>query len=395
MYSKFKIKKKNSGEKTAVIFLTFLSFHSVFQYYVDFEIIPSLYLYFFYIIAFSLPFILLSRPKSNLYRQFFLICFFITFLISFLFLYDDFGTVVFCLAIYFNLLSAYFSYRISIQQWMSVFKILAIISIFSSIYLLIREPIDFSLVILRSYSWGKLFYFATLYWAVIPFVLLSFLTKKYRYLSVAYWIFAIIVNSLFLKRFIILDTALLLIALLFISPSKKKLFLQLFFFIIVSLIIFNNYENNNIESVYLATSERFNDVSDEGGQSRIQESINYFNNNNILQVILGKGFASAHTALGKDAFALHIGWMNFIFKGGFLLFFIVLRPYFKVLCYTNKLKTLPLKIQFSYWFLIIYFFKLLYTNMFNLSPESIIFFYCIFSIIDFTYNKKTIDEINC
>ena len=106
MYSNFKIKKKDLHEKIVVIFLVLLCFHSVFQYYVDFKIISSLYLYFFYIIAFSLPFILLSRPKSNLHRQFFFIFFFTNFLFSFLFLYEDFGTVVFCMAIYFNLLSA-------------------------------------------------------------------------------------------------------------------------------------------------------------------------------------------------------------------------------------------------------------------------------------------------
>ena len=252
MSIKFQINKSVFYKKIITIFFVLLSFHSVFQYYVDFKILPSLYLYFFYVIAFSLPFILLYRPKSNSYRQFFLFFYFTTFLISFLFLCEDFGMVVFSMSIYFHLITAFYSERISLQQWLNIFKILAIISICSSIYILITEPIDYTVLLRRGYTWGKLFYFTTLYWAVIPFVLLSFLTKKYRFLSVAYWIFAIIVNSIFLKRFIIVDSALLLTVLVLINPNKKNLLLKLCLIILTLSMLFNNYANENINNVYLA-----------------------------------------------------------------------------------------------------------------------------------------------
>lgn len=392
MNDKFKSKEKNNQQRIVLFVIVLLSLHGVLQYYVDFGIISNIFLYVNYVIAFSFPVILSVKNNFNInsYRIAYIFSFLISFLISFLFLYKDFGVVVFSMAVYFQLITAYYSNKITLVQWLNIFKVIAIIAISTSVYLLIVSPIDFSKVVRRGYTWGKLFYFAVLYWAVIPFVLLSFLKKKYRLLSITYWIFAVVVNSLFLKRFIIVDT-IMLVTVLFLMNSKKSRTIFLIIPVFLGVIFFSNYKNDNVKSVYVASSARMDEASEEGGNNaRVQESVSYFIDNNILEIIMGKGFASVHRGLGKDAFALHMGWTNFIFKGGVILFLIVLRPYFRVISFFNKIKNLPVKIQFSFWFLVIYFFRLFYINMFSLTPELILFFYCIFNVMDFNYNKKHI-----
>jgi hypothetical protein len=143
-------------------------------------------------------------------------------------------------------------------------------------------------------------------------------------------------------------------------------------------------------SLFDATYNRIESTSEDiSGFDRFIESENYLKDVTAFQLVFGTGFASTHQGLGKEAYALHVGWINFIFKGGIIFFLLVLIPYFKLPRLLKNINKLPLKVQFSVWFLVIYFFRLFYVNMSSMAPEMLIFFYSVFNIMDYRALKNT------
>lgn len=391
MSTKINLHKLKKREKIIIIILISLSFQNIILYYIIKKHVPQPFLYVNYLLAYLLPILLIikTRPRLNYYRIIYIYFVFIIFIISFLYLYNDVGTVIFSFTVYLALITAFFLNSFSLNNWMIVFKILAIIAIVSSIFLLIKEPINLEVALRRGYSWFKLFYFATLYWAVVPFVILSFLTKRNRFISSAYWFLAIVINLIFLKRFIIVDSGLLLLTILLMEKKNKaKVILPLFImgFLFIGIVFY--FYGDKTQILLNATTSRISNTSENlSSFDRLIEARNYFKTCKIYDYILGRGFASVQYGFGGAHFALHIGWFNFIFKGGILLLMLVLIPYLKLITLFRKRKYLPLEIQFSMWFLFVNFFMLAYGNMYNLSPSLLLFFYCIFNIMDYSPRK--------
>lgn len=374
--------------------LIYLSMQLVIFYYIDQGNFPRILLYFTYFASFILPTILIfnERIRKNVYRELYLIIFGLIFIISFIYRSDDLGLTIAGFAIYSHLLSAYFLKRFDILFFSNILKIVAILALGALLFFFSTTAIDFKIALARGYAWTELFFYATLFWGVIPYVIISTLTKKNIALSLFYWLGAIAINLLFLKRFIIIDSCILIVIIYYINSfSNKKLFNNFKYLLFVSfvLILVLFYASENIILLIEGTTSRIQEASDNIALfDRYIESYNYFSNANLIEIIFGKGFVSTHNGLYKDSYALHIGWSNFIFKGGIFLFVLVLTPYFRLFKLMKNIKILPLNVQFAVVLLLSYFFRLFYTNMHSLGPEMLIFFYAVFIVMDYSLKPK-------
>src|SRR5690606_8661195 len=120
------------------------------------------------------------------------------------------------------ILTAFYFSTLSTKLLVEIFKALSIIGIVGLIYVFSVESIDLDLALTRGYTWTEIFYYSPLFWAVIPGIILAFLYDKNLILTICYWCGAILLNLMFLKRFIIVDSLLLILVLLFINYHKEK-----------------------------------------------------------------------------------------------------------------------------------------------------------------------------
>lgn len=376
------------------IILILLTVQNVLFYYIEQGTIPRVFLYVFYFLSFSLSFVLIIKTKVNFtfYRTLFLSSFVLMFIISFIYLDDDFGSVVSMFVIYSQLISAFLFKRFDLDYLSNVFRIIAIIAICSLPYIFLTENIDINLALRRGYTWTEIFTYAALFWAFIPFTIISFLKGKNLTLSIVYWMGAIVLNLLFLKRFILVDSFLLLVVIFFLNTFRKEKFFNSLRFaltlgILLTALLY--FKGDTVLPLFDATFKRIESSSEDiSGFDRFIESENYLKDVSAFQLVFGTGFASTHQGLGKEAYALHIGWANFIFKGGLIFFLLVLIPYFKLTRLLKNFNKLPLKVQFSVCFLVIYFFRLFYINMSVMAPEMLIFFYSVFNVMDYRDTSK-------
>src|SRR5690606_29530436 len=141
-------------------------------------------------------------------------------------------------AIYSQLITAFYFRNIQISFLAEIFKFISIIAVISLPYIFITQDINLDNALLRSYTWTETFYYAALFWAVIPYVLISFLSGNKILLSLFYWSGALALNLLFLKRFILVDSVLLLIVILLINTySEQKKFSNIRLIFSLSIVI--------------------------------------------------------------------------------------------------------------------------------------------------------------
>lgn len=389
-------------ERYVSIYLIIMSFEYITEYYVTIGNSFMTYLNtILKILALIFPLILLKyhRPKLTGFRLYFLFVFGIIILITAFDLTFNYNGNVSYIFIYESMFSAYLMSKINIDVLLKSFKKIAILAFIALLYVLIFVGVDLTAALRRGYSWSEIFYYPSIFWAVIPLVLIANLKGKYIVLSSLYWIGSVLLNLLLLKRFIIVDSLLLLFALFAIGlTTNTKLFLRvikLTVFILAFSVAIILIFREEIVPLIGAISDRFAQVDDISKFDRFVESGNYLSTITFGELIFGKGFLGTHTGLGHIAYALHAGWINFMLKGGILLLSVVLLPYFKVLKLLPSIKTLPIKQQFSLYFLLIYAVKLSYVNMHAFYPEMLLFFYCIFSVMDYKSQKGvTTNEIN-
>lgn len=372
----------------SIIFIILTLQYTVF-YYVEDQVLPHSLLYVFYLTTLLL--LILSYQKSVIkftpYRLMFIFSYGFILLASIFQPMGETGDMVSNFAIYLSILTAFWFSSISIDVIFQLLRIVAILGLISFIYIIIISDVDLATALNRGYTWTEIFYYGPIFWAVIPFVILAFIKSENIVLSLVYWGCAIILNLLFLKRAILVDSLILLPALIFINYHKeKKLISGLKLVIIVSTLIgFTLYFfSDSILGLFDATNERMSESSDDISTfNRLVESENHFNSKSFIEVLIGNGFFGQHYGLGKVANALHIGWANFLFKGGLLLSILILIPFLKIIKIIRKFRILPLEIKFSIIFLLINIPRLLYVNTHNLSPYMLLMFYSIFKIMDF------------
>lgn len=388
------ISQKTVNRIVTFIFILLTLQYTAF-YYVDEGILPTVSLYVFYLAAILLPMVISQKAtiKWTPYRLLFVLSFAIIFLISIILKEGDPGEMIANFFIYLSILTAFWFSTLKIEIIFRILKRLTIIGIIAFVYIMAVSNIDLATALKRGYTWTEIFFYAPIFWAVIPVVILSFLYEKYLTLVLIYWGCAIVLNLLFLKRAILVDSLLLMLAILFINYHKeKKLVSGVKLFFIATIIIGGSlyFFSNAIISLFDATNQRMESTSEDLSTfDRFIESKNYFGQATFSEVLVGAGFSGQHDGLGKTSNALHVGWSNFLFKGGFLLILIILIPYLKILGLIKRFKSLPLDIQFSILFLLINIPRLMYINTHNLSPYMLLLFYSFFKIMDFKKNKIT------
>lgn len=348
----------------------------------------------FMILSAILPVILIIRLRkiyvpNSLYRTFYLFVFWFILLVTFLYALSDneYGPPLAMTGMYLQLLLAYYFSRIDLEFLEKLFKVVAILALILLPVSLINQTIDLSLILKRELVGEDLFYFAGSFWAVIPFVIISFLKEKNIGLSLLYWAVSVGLNLMFLKRFIIVDSILLLLIVLFINGHKTKKIFNLstiIFLTFLGLISVFFITSNYFLPLYELTVLRIEDTSEDFSSfDRFIETENYLDDTAPFELITGKGFAGSHSGLGKFAYALHMAWGNFLLKGGVLLILLVLIPYLKIMSLVGRFRRLPVDLQFSYLYLIIQFLRFFYISMHTNRPELLIFFYAILKVMDY------------
>jgi hypothetical protein len=384
------------GNKFITFYFILMSFEYITEYYWNTGITIMEYINRgMMIISFIFPIILMLIYKQKLtpYRIYFLMSFISGLYMTIMYQFIGQNKNLSYIGIYLGLLSAFFMSKINLEVLQKAFKLVAIGGIIVFLYIIFVRKIDIIVALRRGYVWTDIFYFGPVYWAIIPFAILSFLEGKNIKLSIIYWICSVILNLIFLKRFIIIDSLLMLIVLCIILFDKnkinKKLLLKILAFVAVSACIVIATLGHKILPLFDMVMNRFKESSDLETFDRFVEAQNYFKTTNIVDILLGKGFLNTQYGLGIQGYALHVGWSNFIFKGGIFLLIAVIIPYFKMLSLLSNLKRLPMKIKFSVYMMMVYAVRLIYVNMHSFVPEMLIFFYCLFNVMD--YNKKELD----
>ena len=404
-YLKDQSDKMNHAEIAVFLYFIVMAFQYPFEYYSDEGILPAkLVLYAFIILLWIFPLLMFwfNRPNLTPYRAVFLVVFSGIFLMSIwngvITNYTGIG-VISGIGVYLSMLSAFCMCNIRTQAFEKAFVCLTPIALAVLAGVLLFGNIDIQAAMDRDYTWTPIFFTTSFFWAYIPFLLLSFITKKHIVLSVLYWAGALILNSLFLKRMIFVDTALIAIVVLFHFLGEGKIeFLKVLKFCLAILLLGGLATAifwRAIGPLVMASVGRLFEIS--GGLlkfDRFVESFNYFKAASPLEILLGKGFYGQHEGLGLVRYALHVGWSNFILKGGIPLFLLVFIPYFKLLYLLPKYKYLPVVTKFSICMMMVYAAGLFYGNMHSFTPNMLLFFYSVFNVMDYRGKQAHCRELN-
>jgi hypothetical protein len=366
--------------------------------------ISSIHFPFLLLISF-LPFYLIykvkvdeSRPKNG-YRVLFKFCFFII-IINTLF-YGLFnytmGETIASFGIYSQVIAAYYLSKLNFDFFMKNFEIVAIISIVLIPFLISTASINVDTISNRETVQDSFYRFAGSFWVALPLVLFAVIYNRKLKLAFLLWAVTILLNLLFLKRFIIIDSLLLMISIVFYQLSrKKKLFnkVNLLIMLSVAVLIYFLSTSQSLGAALNATMGRMNDQTvDVEGFDRFRETNSYLADQaNFFDIIIGRGFAGQHHGFTGESISLHTGWGNFILKGGVLLLSLVVIAVGTAIRLLFKFKKLPAQLKFSVLYVVIQGLRFSYTNMHNYRPELLIFFCAVFVIMDY-YQAKSYKAI--
>jgi len=256
----------------------------------------------------------------------------------------------------------------------------------------------------RGYTWTYIFAYTNLlsFWPLLMFS--AFLTNRGIKIAIFFWLLAILVNVLFLKRAIFIDSLLALCILLYVSLNLGRLKKNQYYKIIIPICLIiiilssNLFEYREIKIVKEAITKRFSKSLDNISEfDRLVESKNYlFHDASAFNIVFGKGFLSTfnfklNNVDVRERYHLHIGWFNWILKGGLLLFLGILLAYIKVFKINFHLRDYPPEVQFAAMFCTYCFFSFFYVNMMGFGPNLFFFFYSLMVITDF---KKKYESYN-
>jgi hypothetical protein len=354
--------------------------------------IPHYLLSIFYLLPFIVLILIISISKFKIspIRISILFVFYYGLVITFVSTSDSFGQNLKSVAIYAQILIAYYMTKDNIKLLNRYFHIVAILGLFMLPYIYSSTVLDITIFSNRTYTWTSIFYYATIYWAYFPFVILSFIEKKYYTISVSYWISSILVNLLFLKRAIFVDSIILIITIVMINlleKNKLKAAYKIILLISAISILTIALQPTIFSELSILTYDRYESTrSDINNFDRIVESRNYLSDASIFEILFGRGIGGSHYGLGVWASAIHIGWVNFILKGGIVLPILVLIVLFKSLSLLRIFNDLPSYMKYSVLIIITNSIRLLYINMYNPNPEGLVFFFALYSVADF--NRK-------
>lgn len=149
----------------------------------------------------------------------------------------------------------------------------------------------------------------------------------------------LLLGLVFQKRVIFIEIVLLIIIILIF---KKILKISTWINITIGILIFmiiiftiNKYFDLNIKGMIDNIIYRYDEVlSGDQDYDRMVEFKNLFQQYDIVTLILGTGFGS--TQIGPGGGNIHIGWLNYFFKGGILLFILHIIIFKKAISVARK-----------------------------------------------------------
>ncbi|MDI6452380.1 hypothetical protein [Peloplasma aerotolerans] len=380
----------------AILFLIIMTFQPLVEYFFRenslIAIITFRLMFALAIFSSLIMYTLGVRPIINKYRIYFLFVFVINLSMTLIYIIFDYTRDYSNIGIYFAMLSGFFFAKVNIEIIRKTLKIIALTGIILLPFIFLWFDFDISVALRRGYTWTFSFFLTGFYWAVLPFIVLAIVYKKDKIVAVLYLLSAIILNLIFIKRAIFVDTAIvfsvyILMLILYTKNSFKKLLQFLLLIAVLMLGLYLLLGDFLIELIHTVFSRFEQTAENITTFDRFVESMNYFKNATFFEILLGKGFLGTHSGQGTISNALHVGWSNFILKGGIFLLSVLVIPISCVPRLLLNYKKLPLKIQFSTLLMIIYFIRLFYVNLHSFLPDLLIFFYCVFNIMDYNATK--------
>ena len=308
-----------------------------------------------------------------------------------IYIWQDFNVLsTFSACIYFAIPLGVYISNLSIYSFSRIFQVISIIGISCFIYVWAVYDIDITIAMRRGYAWSNIFYWAGVFWGIIPNVLLAFIQDNNKILSVIYWGCGVLFNLIFLKRFIIVDSVLLIFMLVIYYFLARKIKISTFIkgmcILIIGIIILLSVQGSVIDMLINSSLKRFTNLNIMEFD-RFVESINYFKEINPLFLLFGKGIWGTHTALNGLREALHVGWSNFIFKGGIPLISFALVPTIKAIKMLPKMYLLDQKTQWAVCIVCVYAVKLIYSSVHGFSPETLMLFFSYAAIMKYRYKN--------
>lgn len=277
------------------------------------------------------------------------------------------------------------------------FSVLALLYTGVLLWQLSKANLDIGTILNRGYAWTEIFAYATLstIWPICLFS--SYLERKQLWVAILITLMAVIVNAISLKRAIFVEVGVAVAIIGWISYKTKdvKTFKYIMWIgiplaMVSTYYILNSSVGSEVTQVSDAISNRFSDTSDEIRTfDRFVESKEYFTQEaNIIDIILGKGFMSAHHITTDESYFLHIGWTNFIFKGGIILLFMILAMEFRAWRIFLHPSKYDKDTVFAAMYSVLSFFLLFFGSSMSFSPRLFFIFYCLMRVNDTTRKKR-------
>lgn len=277
------------------------------------------------------------------------------------------------------------------------FSVLALLYSVVLLWQLSKANLDIGIILNRGYTWTEIFAYATLS-SIWPICLFSaYLERRHVGIAIAITLMAIILNSISLKRSIFVEVGMAATIIGWISYKTKDLrtfryilWIGIPLAIIGIYYVLNSSVGSEVTQVSEAISDRFSDTSDDMSSfDRFVESEEYFTQEaNIIDIIMGKGFLSAHHSATDEHYFLHIGWTNFIFKGGIILLFMILAVEFRAWHIFLHPSKYDKETVFAAMYSVLSFFLLFFGNCMGFGPRLFFIFYCLMRVNDATKTKR-------
>lgn len=221
------------------------------------------------------------------------------------------------------------------------FEVTSIVGIVAFVWFYFHQGFDLSMILGQSWSryvWTESFYYCSLLWATPYFVLLSHIKNKYVSFSTLVWAVYIIFNLVFLKRYAFVDSMLmgacLLIHYMNTNDSQKSKRLMKFgLLILLALCVaFSVFGDSIIEMFNSMLNRAATTSKDVSSFDRFLETKDYFSQCGILKLLFGGGFYNYFYSASEQSirYNLHVGWSDFIFKGGLVYLGIILASYIHI-----------------------------------------------------------------
>ena len=397
-HEEYKLKNMFQYEKVAFFSFILLSLEYVIHYYINIGQAPKILIYVNAIIAVFLPLYGIVTKKKTLSSYSCFLLFYYTVILLYTVVLALFSgrasRDIVCITIYIQILDAILYQDLSLDFINKLFRSMAIIAFFGFLYSMSKISLNVSFAINRGYQYDEIFYYSSLFWFTTPYVFLSLLKRKDVLFATVSFSLYMVLELVIVKRIVLVTSLVTIIVCLFILNSKKNKVKQVLSIITVLAFVFLVFRMtmwNSILTLFNSVLERTVEATENiGSFNRFEEAINFLKEASIIELFLGRGFGGTHMGLGSLSEALHVGWVNFILKGGINLLFLFLIPYIKLINLLRIYNTLPEKVQFSIWYMIYMFPILFLSNMHAFYPQLFLFVFCLIQVMN--YKSSTLDE---